>query len=67
MWKNWKGFDDPITITGEIVKQTDKAILFSDGIMEEWIPKSQIIEINDLEGSFVEITIPEWLAQKKFG
>jgi len=47
-----------------IEKKTDKAVLCSDGTMQEWIPRSQIKKAVPGEGGFT-ITIPEWLAIKK--
>jgi len=52
--------------TGIIKHQTDRAILFYDGVKEVWIPKSQIEEEDDYEiGEEATITIPEWLAIDK--
>lgn len=38
------------------------AILFSDGINEEWIPRSRVLAIESSPGGLVDILIPEWLA-----
>lgn len=54
-----------IEISGIIERQTSHAVLFSDGILEEWLPKSRIIEQEDLGKGMVELTIPEWLAIEK--
>lgn len=51
-----------VEIAGLITRQSTLAVLFSDGIMEEWLPKSQIIEQNPLENGMVELVVPEWLA-----
>ncbi|RLA93083.1 MAG: hypothetical protein DRG83_21515 [Deltaproteobacteria bacterium] len=55
-----------IELSGVIVRETALAILFSDGIVEEWLPKSQI-EIGDPDpkSGLVEIECPEWLAENK--
>lgn len=59
-----------------IVHQTDQAILFereakSRGkttLLKEWIPKSQIEDVEDLEGYEEDedgtIVIPQWLADE---
>jgi hypothetical protein len=53
-----------ITLTGEIRRETDLAILFWDGEKEYWLPKSQIEDrCNYSDG--VEITIPRWLGEEK--
>lgn len=58
---------EPVTISGVIVAETKKAILFDDGIMREWVPKSQILDMKSREGGLYEITIPRWLLEEKFG
>ena len=55
--------------------KTDKAIKIHDGTIEAWIPISQIFgwsgcgDFNDLTdsdaGLYLEIEIPEWLADQK--
>lgn len=52
-----------IEVCGDIKWDTDSAILFSDGVNEDWLPRSQI-EIRELSNG-VEIKMPEWLAKKK--
>ena len=54
---------DYIGISGSIEWETEKAILFYDGKIKVWIPKSQIEDIEWAE-KIVTITIPEWLAIK---
>lgn len=51
---------DMVEIAGEIVRETDAAILFDDGTQKVWLPLSQI-EIND-DGT---VSMPEWLAMEK--
>lgn len=53
-----------ITLTGEIRRQTELAILFFDGERECWLPKSQIEDQSNYSDG-VEITIPLWLAEEK--
>jgi hypothetical protein len=55
-----------ITISGNIMKTTERAILFYDGSIEVWLPRSQIEEslIHTDEDKLEEITIPEWLAKE---
>lgn len=48
----------------EVKRETEKAVLCTDGIAEFWLPKSQI-EIKYIKDSDAEITIPEWLAIDK--
>ncbi len=57
-----------MTISGLIIKETEKAFLLQlDRNRTEWFPKSQIKQIYmgrcDQE---IEFTIPTWLAEKKF-
>lgn len=60
-------FDAPKTIefSAEIIHETDKAYLLSDGTDEFWMPKSQIKSERDLGDGNVELEIPEWLAEDK--
>lgn len=54
-------------IQGYIHMETEKAVLFSEDDDKDeavWLPKSQI-EIEKLQGSIVEVTMPEWLAKEK--
>lgn len=53
-----------VTLTGEIRRETEKALLFFDGERETWIPKS-LIEGQSSYSDGVEITIPAWLAKDK--
>ena len=50
----------------EIIRETDKAILISDGTAQEWIPKSQLEDDPDRRNNGLYlIIIPEWLAIDK--
>ncbi len=55
---------EQIEITVEILRESDRAILVSDGDVQEWLPKSQI-EYEGEVGQTVVVTIPTWLAQDK--
>jgi len=53
-----------LELKGKILKETDMAVLFSNGIAcRVWLPKSQIAIIREIEG--VTVVIPEWLAESK--
>lgn len=49
----------------DMERETDLAYLFSDGINKFWLPKSQVIEIDQVGTMTYKIIIPEWLAIKK--
>jgi len=56
--------------TIDVTAVTGKAICVSDGIEEEWLPKSQVEcltkPLDHIEqGDQVHIMIQEWLAKKK--
>lgn len=51
-------------ITVEILRESERAILVSDGDAQEWLPKSQI-EYEGEVGQTITITIPEWIAKEK--
>lgn len=55
---------DTITISAEILQETDEAILISTTGEDTWLPKSQIDYAGD-RGDVVDIEIPEWLADEK--
>ena len=65
------GIKQQIELYVEIRYKTDRAVLLSDGVVEGWIPLSQLnedsyAEIEDGEiGDGLEISIPEWLAKDK--
>lgn len=44
-----------------LVRETDKAFLIRFGDDDVWFPKSQV----DLDHVAREITVPDWLAEKK--
>ena len=46
----------------EIIEETELALLIDFGEHEVWIPKSQIVEIDETSKSII---MYEWLAKKK--
>lgn len=57
--------DETVWVEGTIVGKTEKAILFNDGDVEVWIPKSQVQDEDREESGLLKIEIPEWLALDK--
>ncbi|MBU0978198.1 MAG: hypothetical protein KKD18_07295 [Nanoarchaeota archaeon] len=49
-----------LSCVSEIIRETEKAILISDGAYEAWLPKSQL-KINQ---DYIEV--PDWLWMKNF-
>ena len=59
------GKSNLVDITGELVgPATEKAVLFNDGTRSVWLPRSEI-DIAAADNGLAEVTMPEWLAQKK--
>lgn len=56
--------NEEVDVCVEILRESDRAILVSDGDVEEWLPKSQL-EYEGEVGQTVVVTMPEWLAQEK--
>ena len=54
-----------IEITLEVHHETDEAYLVSDGGEREWIPKSQVKVLAEIDVDYVEVEMPEWLAKEK--
>lgn len=54
-----------VELCGVIRRSTTGAILFSDGIMEEWLPSGQVLDVRDTAGGLTTIVIPEWLAVER--
>ena len=54
-------------IEGILKAETEKAILFDNGDVQAWIPRSQIESIHHDSANFLSVTIiiPEWLAEAK--
>lgn len=59
------GRSDLIDIAGEIVRETEKAVLFFDGARKAWLPKAAIEIDRDRSDGLVEVTMPERLAKEK--
>lgn len=58
--------ENSVDLDVELIKETDGAILITDGFFEVWILKSQIVwDEYAQEGDTIEINIPEWLAEQK--
>jgi hypothetical protein len=57
--------DETVWVEGTIVRKTELAILFNDGKVEVWIPKSQVIDEDREESGLLKIEIPEWIALDK--
>ena len=53
-----------VNLCGEIRRETELAILFWDGSVETWIPKS-LLEDRTEYSDETEIVIPRWLAEQK--
>ena len=53
-----------VEIYVEIKRETELAILATDGVSEFWLPNSQI-KIERKKHPDAEITLPEWLAIEK--
>jgi len=49
-----------VDISAELVKETAKGWLLTDGVVEDWVPKS-LVE-NNKDGTF---TMPTWIAKSK--
>jgi hypothetical protein len=57
---------DYIELCGTIEAETEKAILFFDGIKKVWLPKSQLEDIEwNADRKTVTVTMKEWLANAK--
>lgn len=54
----------PVKLIAELMHETDNAYLFNDGENDFWIPKSQCADMDQLDDTNYEFSIPEWLAIK---
>ena len=56
-----------VELSGNLKAETEKAILFYNGKVEVWVPKSQIEEQDNhsSDPELITIIIPEWLAFNK--
>ena len=48
----------------ELKRPTKAAYLFTDGVGEYWLPKSQV-EVNHVKDNEYNVFVPEWLAEEK--
>ena len=48
----------------EVKRETDMAILFTDGVEGFWLPKSCITKDHVKDNDY-KVFVPEWLAEKK--
>jgi len=56
---------DLIEIDVEVVAETPKAMLITDGKKEVWIPRSQIKDYSEESGKVTSIFLTEWMATEK--
>lgn len=57
--------NEPVEIHVEILRETERAFLVTDGETEAWFPKSQVEEEVSLNvGEHATITVPYWLAME---
>ncbi|MBO5491114.1 MAG: hypothetical protein J5960_06800, partial [Desulfovibrio sp.] len=54
-----------LTVYGDIVQETEDAILLNVEGEEHWLPKSQIEYIGERGDTDVEVSIPDWLADER--
>ena len=54
-----------LTVYGDIVQETEDAILLRVEGEEHWLPKSQIEYIGERGDTDVEVSIPDWLADEQ--
>jgi len=53
-------------VSGKVIRSTTKAILFSDGVSEAWLPLSKIkLGAEDPKTGLVAVYLPKWLAKEK--
>ena len=55
---------DEIEFYLELKRETKAAYLFTDGVDEFWLPKSQV-EATKIKENNYEVFVPEWLAKEK--
>lgn len=55
-----------VEVTGKVIRSTVRAILFSDGVSEQWLPLSKIrLGDEDPKSGVLPVFLPEWLAKEK--
>lgn len=70
MSTSWAERKEPVEVEFErIIHITDRAVLFEIDGSEEWLPKSQIENLDDIEEHDVktpgEVSVPRWLAEDR--
>jgi hypothetical protein len=62
----WRAESNSRTLTGRVVRETEKAILFREAEGgETWWPKSQARLLERAMGPLDQLVVPEWLHAKK--
>lgn len=64
VWTAMKKHHDLVDFLGQYVGETPKAVRVIIDEKDVWLPKSQV-EYERRSGNSVEVTMPEWLAEKK--
>lgn len=65
MHDNWDE-DQTEAFTMKVKHETDKAVLFVDGDLKVWLPKSQIGLPHKYDiGDVITVEVPLWLADEK--
>lgn len=54
-----------VEITGRILRATTKAILFDDGVSQQWLPLSKIKRGDEDSRGVLPVFMPKWLAKEK--
>jgi hypothetical protein len=55
-----------VEVVGKVLRTTLRAILFSDGVSEQWLPLSKIkLGEEDPKRGVVTVYLPKWLAKEK--
>ncbi len=57
--------DDLVEITVEVIRETDRAYLVSDGEIEAWVPISQVYDETALSSGARLLEIPAWIAEQQ--
>lgn len=60
--------DESVELYVDLIRETAAAILVSDSGDDVWVPKSQIVNLDDVPSAPADdvlIEIPEWLAISK--
>lgn len=67
-WRYAAGTDDPRAglweVPGRIEMRTARAILFTDGVVRAWLPKSKVLIGDRRRDGLYDVAMPDWLAKK---